>query len=298
MRDNGRRRRLHTELVNFSFVLPSLLAMICFSLIPVLISLYISLTDWNFAKGLGNWNFVGLQNFKALWKDAWFIASLQNTVIYTIVTVPVGLVLAIVLAAMIDRFCRDRLANGVRIAMYMPNICNIVATSAIWMMMYSTYGPFTQMLRALGWSNPPRFLASYEWALPAVMLVSIWSSLGYRVFIYSAANQGLPRDLYEAADIDGANGIQKFTSITVPLLSHTTFFLTITGIIASFKVFGTVNVMTGGGPGSATYTLVYYVYKTAFTYYRMGYASSVAVILFIILLGITLIQWKYNERRA
>ena len=290
-------RRTKAGLVNFSFVLPSLLAMLCFSLIPMVISLYISLTDWNFAKGLGNWNFLGLKNFQALWEDKWFIASLKNTAIFTVVTVPVGLALAILLAALIDRFCREKLANTVRIAMYMPNICNIVATSAIWIMMFSTYGPFTQLLRTLGWTNPPRFLASYDWALPAVMLVSVWSSLGYRVFIYSAAIQGLPRDLYEAADIDGASGAQKFRRITVPLLAPTTFFLSITGIIGSFKVFGTVNVMTGGGPGSATYTLVYYVYKTAFTYYRMGYASAVAVILFLILLAITLIQWKHNERK-
>ena len=297
MMDTYKRRKLRTELVNFSFVLPSLLAMLCFSLIPVLISLYISLTDWNFAKGLGNWNFVGLDNFKALWTDDWFTASLKNTIIYTIVTVPVGLALAVVLAALIDRFCREKLANVVRIAMYMPNICNIVATSAIWIVMYSSYGPFTQMMRAMGWSDPPRFLASYTWALPAVMLVSIWSSLGYRTFIYSAAIQGLPKDLYEAADIDGANGIEKFRFITVPLLAPTTFFLTITGIIGSFKVFGTVNVMTGGGPGSATYTLVYYVYKCAFSYYRMGYGSAVAVILFIMLLIITIIQWNHNERK-
>lgn len=297
MMDTYKRRKLRTELVNFSFVLPSLIAMLCFSLIPVLISLYISLTDWNFAKGLGNWNFIGLDNFKALWTDDWFTASLKNTVIYTIVTVPVGLALAIVLAALIDRFCREKVANVVRIAMYMPNICNIVATSAIWIVMYSSYGPFTQMMRYLGWENPPRFLANYSWALPAVMLVSVWSSLGYRVFIYSAAIQGLPRDLYEAADIDGANGVEKFRFITVPLLAPTTFFLTITGIIASFKVFGTVNVMTSGGPGSATYTLVYYVYKCGFTYYRMGYGSAVAVILFILLLIITLIQWNHNERK-
>ena len=203
-----------------------------------------------------------------------------------------------VLAAAIDRFCHPALANGVRVAMYMPHICNIVATSAIWIALYSSYGPFTQMMRALGWTNPPRFLANYDWALPAVMLVGIWSGLGYRTFIYSAAIQGLPNDLFEAADIDGASGVQKFFLITVPLLRPTTFFLMITGIIGSFKVFGTVNVMTGGGPGYSTYTLVYYIYKTAFSYYRMGYASSVAVILFLILLCITLYQWKHNEKKS
>lgn len=289
---------LKAELTNFSFVLPSLLAMLVFSLIPMLISLYISLTDWNFITGLGNWKFIGLDNFKALWSDKWFIAALRQTAIYTVVTVPIGLALAIVLAALIDRFCHARLANGVRIAMYMPHICNIVATSAIWIALYSSYGPFTQMMRNLGWANPPRFLADYDWALPAVMLVGIWSGLGYRVFIYSAAMQGLPTDLYEAADIDGATGVQKFFRITIPLLRPTTFFLTITGIIGSFKVFGTVNVMTKGGPGYSTYTLVYYIYKTAFSYYRMGYASSVAVVLFVILLLITVYQWKHNEKKS
>lgn len=292
------RRNRRTELVKFSFVLPSFIAMLLFSLIPVVMSLFISLTDWNFTKGWGNWNFIGLQNFKELSTDIWFTASLWNTLIYTVVTVPIGLLLAVILAVVIDRFCRTRLANTVRIAMYMPHICNIVATSVIWKVMLSRYGPFTQLMRQLGWQNPPQFLFSFEWALPSVMLVAIWSTLGYRVFIYSAAIQGLPRDLYEAADIDGANGWQKFTRITLPLLSPTTFFLTITGIIGSFKVFGTVNVMTQGGPGTATYTLVYYIYKTAFTFYRMGYSSAVAVVLFLILLVVTMIQWKHNEKKA
>lgn len=151
-------------------------------------------------------------------------------------------------------------------------------------------------MRALGWQDPPRFLASYEWALPAIMLVVIWASLGYRVFMYSAAITGLPRDLYEAAEIDGANSIQKFFKLTVPLLKPTTFFLTITGIISSFKVFGYTNVMTGGGPGSSTYTLVYYIYTSAFKYYKMGYASAIAVILFVMLLIVTIIQWVHNNK--
>ncbi|MBQ9342677.1 MAG: sugar ABC transporter permease [Clostridia bacterium] len=297
MKKPRNRQSLKTELVNYSFILPSLLAMLCFSLIPMVISLYISLTDWNFIAGIGNWRFIGLNNFRDLWTDKWFRAALRQTALYTVVTVPVGMALAVVLAAAIDRFCHPRLANGVRIAMYMPHICNIVATSAIWIALYSSYGPFTQLMRTLGWQSPPRFLANYDWALPAVMLVGIWSGLGYRVFIYSAAIQGLPSDLYEAADIDGASGVQKFFRITVPLLRPTTFFLTITGIIGSFKVFGTVNVMTGGGPGYSTYTLVYYIYKTAFSYYRMGYASSVAVVLFVILLIITLYQWNHNEKK-
>jgi multiple sugar transport system permease protein len=264
-------------------------------MLPLLFSLFISFTDWNFLKGIGNWNFVGFQNFIDLWSDEWFLASLENTVVFTIVTVPVGLFLAVVIAVLIDQFCAKKLAGVLRITMYMPKICNIVASAAVWTMLYSSYGPFTQLMRTLGWENPPRFLANYDWALPAIMLMAVWQSLGYQVFIYSASLTSLPKDIYEAADLDGVNAFQRFFYITLPQLKPTTFFLTITGIISSFKVFGQVNVMTQGGPGSSTYTLVYYIYKNAFTYYNMGYASSVAVILFLMLLMVTLYQWKHNK---
>ena len=293
---DAKRKTLRENLVAYSFLLPSLVGVLCFSMIPLVISLYVSLTDWNFTKGIGNWNFIGLQNFKDLWTDEWFIASIKNTLIFAIVTVPIGLILAIMIAVLIDEYCNQKVAGVVRVAMYMPNICNIVAISVVWMALYSKYGPFTQLMRTLGWEDPPRFLASYEWALPAIMLVVVWAGLGYRVFIYSAAITGLPRDLYESADIDGANAVQKFMKITVPLLQPTTFFLTITGIIGSFKVFGYTNVMTAGGPGTATYTLVYYIYTSAFKYYRMGYGSAIAVILFLMLLVVTIIQWVHNNK--
>ena len=122
----------------------------------------------------------------------------------------------------------------------------------------------------------------------------IWAGLGYKIFIYSASMAGMPRDLFESAELDGANKVQQFIHITVPLLSPTTFFLTITGIISSFKVFGYTNIMTQGGPGSSTYTLVYYIYSAAFKYYKFGYASAIAVILFLILLVVTIIQWTQN----
>ena len=289
------RKHLRRGLVAGSFLLPSFVGLVCFSMIPLIFSLFISFTDWNFMKGLGNWNYVGIQNFIDLWSDDWFIASLENTIVFTIVTVPVGLFLAVVIAVLIDQFCAKKLAGVLRITMYMPKICNIVASAAVWTMLYSSYGPFTELMRALGWDNPPRFLASYDWALPAIMLMSIWQSLGYQIFIYSASLTSLPKDIYEAADLDGVNGFQRFFYITLPQLKPTTFFLTITGIISSFKVFGQVNVMTQGGPGTSTYTLVYYIYKNAFTYYNMGYASAVAVVLFALLLIVTLVQWKHNN---
>ena len=290
-----RKKELKQSLTAASFLAPSLLGLILLSAVPVVFSMFISLTDWNYVNGIGNWNFVWFENFKKLWSDEWFRAALRNTFVYTVVTVPIGLFLAVVIAVLIDQFCAKKLAGVLRVTMYMPKICNIVASAAVWTMLYSTYGPFTQLMKALGWTDPPRFLASYTWALPAVMLMSIWQGLGYHVFLYSASLTSLPKDIYEAADLDGVNGIQRFFYITLPQLKPTTFFLTVTGIISSFKVFGQINVMTHGGPGSSTYTLVYYIYKSAFTYYEMGYASAVAMVLFAILLCVTLYQWHHNK---
>lgn len=172
-----KKRQRKEEGMAILFLLPSLLGLVLLSLIPMLISLYISLTDWVYTDGLGNWNFVGLQNFVDLWKDSWFQKSLWNTVIFTIVTVPLTIILALVIAALIDNFCADRTAGVVRIALYMPHICNIVATSTIWKTMYSTYGPFTNLMRALGWSDPPRFLVSY---IPGRFRRLCWLSSGQR----------------------------------------------------------------------------------------------------------------------
>ncbi len=291
------KKTLRQNLVAYSLLFPSLVGVVLFSAVPLVFSLYVSLTDWNFTQGIGNWNFIGLSNFKNLWSDEWFIASMKNTLIFSIVTVPIGLVTAVILAVIIDDFCHKRAAGVVRIALYMPHICNSVAISVVWTALYSKYGPFTQLMRFLGWKNPPRFLASYTWALPAIMLVVLWAQMGYRVFIYSASLTSLPRELYESAEIDGANSIQKFWNITLPLLKPTTFFLTITGIIGSFKIFTYANIMTQGGPGSSSYTLVYYIYTAAFKYYRMGYASAIAVILFFMLLAVTILQWIHNSKQ-
>lgn len=294
---NGKAKRRREAFMAILFLLPSLIGLIFLSLLPMLISMAASLTDWEYTRGLGNWNFVGFENFINLFDDAWFIKSLKNTIIYTIGTVPVGIFVALVIASLIDNFCNDKVAGYVRIALYMPNICNIVAVSVIWMALYSSYGPFTNLVRALGWENPPRWLANYHWALPSVMLVAVWAKLGYNVFMYGASMAALPAELYEAADLDGANGRQKFWHLTIPLLQPTTFYLTITAIISSFQSFGYTNVMTKGGPIDATYTLVYYIYKSAFAYTKTGYASAIAVVLFIMLLIVTIIQWIHNNKK-
>jgi multiple sugar transport system permease protein len=151
-------------------------------------------------------------------------------------------------------------------------------------------------VKLFGIANPPQWLADYSWAMPAVILMTIWGGLGYAILIYSAAIQTLPKDLYEAADIDGAGPVRTFVKVTVPLLSPTTFFLVVTYFITSFQVFAQIQVMTRGGPGTSTHVLVYYIFTTAFTFYRMGYAAAISWVLFLILFAITMIQMRGQKK--
>ena len=152
------------------------------------------------------------------------------------------------------------------------------------------------MVKMLGVENPPQWLGDHHWALPAIMLMTVWSGVGYAMMIYTSSITALPKDIYEAADIDGAGEMTKFFKITIPFLSPTTFFLVITTFISSFQVSAPIQLMTRGGPGTAPHVLVYYTYTTAFTFYRMGYAASMSWILFIILFMITLVQWRGQKK--
>ena len=287
-------RQLKIDLVGYSFILPNIIGVLLFTLFPMIFSLIISFTDWDYTQGIGNWNFVGFQNFIDMWKDEWFTSSLFNTIVFAVTVVPLTVFLALVLAVVIDKYCFAKLP--MRLAFFMPYISNVVAVAIVWVMMYSPWGPFTQMVKMLGVENPPQWLGDHHWALPAIMLMTVWSGVGYAMMIYTSSITALPKDIYEAADIDGAGEMTKFFKITIPFLSPTTFFLVITTFISSFQVFAPIQIMTRGGPGTATHVLVYYIYTTAFTFYRMGYAASMSWILFIILFMITLVQWRGQKK--
>jgi multiple sugar transport system permease protein len=268
--------------------------MILFTLIPIIFSLIISFTDWDFTRGFGNWHFIGLKNFIRMWTDDWFTSALLHTILFALITVPVIIALSLVFAVVIDRSCRAK--TPIRLAMFMPYISNIVAVSIVWVMMYSPWGPFTQMVKFFGIENPPQWLGNYNWALPAIMLMAVWMNIGYCIMIYTSSIQGLSADLYEAADIDGASEILKFFKLTIPSLSPTTFFLVITQLIGAFQVFAQIQVMTRGGPGTSTNVLVYYIYTSAFTFYKMGYGAAMSWILFLILFIVTLFQWRGQKK--
>ena len=287
-------RQAKTDLSGYTFILPNILGMLIFTVFPLLFSLFISFTDWDFTQGIGNWDFNFGMNYIEMWKDEWFTSSLFNTILYSLAVVPISIFLSLILAVILESYCFAKVP--MKLAMFMPYISNIVAVAIVWVMMYSPWGPFTLMVKALGWENPPAWLGDYNWALVAVIIMSIWSSIGYNILIYSSAIQGLPQDVYEAADVDGANEITKFFKITVPSLTPTTFFLVITTLITSFQVFAPIQIMTRGGPGTSTSVLVYYIYTAGFSFFRMGYASAIAWILFLLLLIVTLIQWRGQKK--
>lgn len=287
-------KQLKTDIIGYSFIAPNLVGFFVFTLFPVLFSFIISFSNWDYTQGFGNINFNWGKNFIEMWSDKWFTDSLINTIYYSFTVVPSVVFIALVMAVVIDRFVFGK--TPVRLAILMPYISNIVAVSVVWVMMYSPYGPITQFLKLLGIKEPPQWIADYTWAMPAIIIMSIWMGVGYAIMIYTSSIQSLPADLYEAAEIDGANELQKFFKITIPLLSPTTFFLVITTFISSFQVFGQIMVMTRGGPGTSTHVLVYYIYTTAFTFFRMGYAASISWILFLMLFIITIIQWQGQKR--
>lgn len=287
-------RQLKTDLTGYAFILPNILGFLLFTLLPMAFSLVISFTDWDYTQGFGSIRWNAGANFVEMWGDKWFVDSLLHTIQFAIVVVPVTTALALVLAVVVDKFCFAKLP--IRLAMFMPYISNVVAVAIVWVMMYSPWGPFTRMVQLFGVENPPQWLGDYKWALPAIMIMTIWSGVGYSVMIYTSSISSLPRDVYEAADIDGASEMTKFFKLTIPFLSPTTFFLVITTFITSFQVFAPIQIMTRGGPGTSTHVLVYYIYTSAFTFYRMGYAASMSWILFIILFIITLVQWRGQKK--
>ena len=159
-------------------------------------------------------------------------------------------------------------------------------------------GPVNSLLAALGVKELPRWTASVKWALPTVIGLTVWKGAGYYMIVYLAALQGISREIYEAAKVDGADAIKSFFSITLPLLTPTTFFVSTMLTISSFKVFDTIYIMTGGGPGRATNVLVYYIYNTAFVKFKFGYASAISMVLFVLVLGITLVQFRGERKWA
>jgi multiple sugar transport system permease protein len=288
----ARQRSIRENLIAYSFILPNLLGFAIFTLIPMVFSLVLAFLNWD---GANEVTWAGLDNFKQLLRDTTFRIALKNTFYYVLGTVPLTLIASLGLAMLLNQPLRGR--NFFRTTFFFPYVASLVAVAVVWnMLFHPAMGPVNQLLVTLGVEEPPRWTASIDWAMPTVIMASIWRGMGYYMVIYLAALQGIPTYLYEAAEIDGANAWQKFRHITLPMLTPATFFVSIMLTIASFKVFDLIMVMTRGGPGRATNVLVIHTYNIAFREFRFGYASAIAMVLFVIVLIITIVQFRMEKR--
>ena len=295
MNTKGSKKARKDFFTGMGFILPSLLGFLIFTFIPVVISLCLSFTSWNFMEGIEGIKFNGLANYIRLFSDEWFLNSYKNNIIFTAVTVPVLIALGLVMATIINKYIYG--GGVVRTMIFIPYIASVVAVCTVWMVLLQpSYGPVNEFLRSIGIANPPGWLADFKWSLPSIMIIYVWQQVGYYSIVFLAGLKGLPEDVYEAAKVDGASSIRQFFSLTVPLISPTTFFLTIMGIIGSFKVFDQISVLTQGGPGSSSSVMAYYVYRTAFDYFEMGYANTLAWALFVLVFIVTLVQWKMQAK--
>lgn len=270
------------------FLFPSALIMVLFVFWPILESLRLSFFDWNLMEA--SRDFIGLDNYESLMRDDRFWNSVNNTVIYTLGTVPVGIALALGLALV----CNQALKGMAffKSVYFLPVITSFAMISIIWsFLMDPDIGLLTYAANRLGF-NMPGMLRSTTWALPAVMAVAVWKNLGFNMVILLAGLKGIPVSLYEAAKLDGAGPVQRFWSITLPSLRHTLLFVLITSVISSFQVFDQVYVMTRGGPLHSTETIVYYIYHQGLELLDMGYASSMAWLLFVVVFLITILQLR------
>jgi len=286
------RKTLKSNAIAYSFILPNLLGFAIFTLAPMVFALALSLMSWDGANPI---KYVGLKNFGQMFRDDTFWISTFNTIYYVIGTVPTTMICSLLLAVLLNRELKGR--NAFRAIYFFPYVASLVAVAVVWnMMFHPSMGPINNLLRSLGVKNPPAWSASTTWAMPTIIGASVWRNAGYYMVIYLAALQGIPRDLYEAARIDGASGWQSFRKITIPLLTPATFFVTIMLTIQGFKVFDLVYVMTGGGPGRATNVLVFTIWDRAFIYSQFGYSSAVAMVLLAIVLVITVLQFRMEKK--
>lgn len=275
------------------FLTPSAVGFLIFTLLPVVASLALSMVKWNLV-GTPEW--IGLGNYVRAVQDIMFWRVLSNTALYTLGTVPATMALSLALAlALNQKIPGVTLLRGLY---YLPVVAPMVAVAMVWRWLYNTdFGVINYLLSRLGISAVP-WLTSTRWAMPAVIVMSVWKGLGYAMVLYLAGLQGIPQHLYDAAAVDGANSWQRFRHITLPMLSPTTFFVLVTSIIASFQVFGQVYIMTRGGPANATSTIVYYIYQNGFESFRMGYASALSWLLFAVIFVFTLLQFRTERTRA
>lgn len=290
---SGIRRTLYDmrkQWTAYLFLSPMLILFLVFTVFAVVYSFYLSFHEWNILDP--EQIFVGLENYARLLTDRRFHQAVFNTVYYVVFSVPLTMAAGLTIALLLNT--KIRLRGIFRTLYFIPNITPLVVSSIIWKWVYQgDYGLLNYYLMQLGVIQEPLlWLADPNLAMPAVIIMTIWGGAGYHMVIYLAGLQAIPEEFYDAAKVDGANGLQRFRYITLPLLMPTSLFLLITSVIGSFQVFTQIYIMTNGGPLNRTTTIGYYLYEKAFRQFDMGYASALAYALFGLILVFTIIQLR------
>ena len=289
-----KKKKIDRDVIDaYLFILPNMLGFLAFAVIPVVVAFGMSLMNWQGTTE--NLKFIGLRNYIRLFEDENFWIAVKNTFIFVLGAVPGMLLVSLLIAMLLNRKMKG--VNFYRSLFFMPYNTAMVAVALVFSaLMHPTMGPINSFLASIGISDPPQWLVDRKWAMFVVILVTIFKEFGYYMVIFLAGLQGIPKELYEASTVDGANGWKKFRNVTIPMLSPVTFLCVILAIIQCWKVFDQVYIMTEGGPGNATTTLVQFIYTTSFRFFDLSYGASAAFMLLILLVVITVIQYKGQKK--
>ena len=294
-------KRFEHYLAPFIFILPMMVGLLVFRLGPVVWSFLLSFQKYNPFQG-GTW--IGLENYKELWADKDFHQIFFNTLKFTLMYLPLGVLVSLLLAVLVNNKLKGIVL--LRAIYFLPVISAVAAIGTVWAWLLNPlYGLVNYLIKAITGLKGPEWLGSPKTALLTLVLVNIWRNMGYTMVIFLAGLQGVPQELLDAAWVDGAGKVRRFFSVTLPLLSPTTFFVIIITIIRSFQIFDIVYIMTApsageggtvGGPANSTNVLVISVFLNAFKYYRMGFGAAQAYLLFVLVAIVTVIQFRYQKK--
>ncbi len=290
-----RNKKLRDYLGGYLFLLPSFSGFLVFTSLPVLASFLLAFVKWDLPTGVAGIQWAGIENFSTLMKDHYFWKCVGNT-LFLMMGIPVGMFASLALALVMNRKLRGIVFF--RTVYFLPSICAGVAICILWRWIYDPeLGLLNSFLASVG-MNGPQWLSSTVWAKPALMIMALWTGMGgYNMILYLAGLQGIDPELYEAAEMDGAGGWQKFWNVTWPMLTPTTFFIFVMSVIGGFQGgFEAAYIMTGGGPDGATKTISFYIWENAYNSFKMGYAASIAWFLFLMILVVILFNWKYGGK--
>jgi multiple sugar transport system permease protein len=274
----------------YLFVAPPLLGFLIFGFVPIIMSLVLAFTRWDMFRPP---KFAGLSNFERIGSDPIVVQSVVNTLVLFL-GVPIGIALSLWLAMALNRKIRG--VNFYRAIYYLPAVSSIVAISLLWQWIFNPEKGLLNMYLLNFGIVGPEWLQNPSWVKPALILMGVWGGMGPNMILYLAGLQGVPQSLYEAAAIDGARPWQQFLFVTWPMLTPTTFFITVMSVIGALQYFGQIYIMTQGGPQYASTTYMFYLWQQAFTYYRMGFASAMAWALGIVIIAVTIVQFRLARR--